>query len=167
MNRGTIATLVMVLLGAVMASYAWWHQVQRGKQIHQTWGTTAVQLIRHAPQVEVLWLQNSGDSSHPPIQDDGRHYTIWKKKDVTNVPGLVHARHALISDFNYLWDADTPSAGSTTWGYALRFSDDPNSCTLFFEHKSGYVKLLNGQQVLLHEKIRDSLLEFINRLEET
>ena len=160
MNRGTIAIVVMLVVGVCMAGYAWWHQTQRGKRIQEFLGTETVQLLRHAPEVEVYWLQ---EKREPATDSPETLLAGCRKQIVTNVQGLVHARHALILDYNYQFGEATES--KPKWKYAMRFIDGDQSRTVLIAGSDTTIQILGGKSIRVHEAIHEGLLEFVDRLE--
>lgn len=162
MQRGKLVIVIMVAVALAMAGFAWWHRYQQGRRSLALWGPEAAQLIRHAPQVELLTL---GDQ--PPRAGEeslvvaDRMIAIVKREDISRARGLVHARHVLIEDASFDWDAD-PADCQGDWGYALRFSKGTNSVTLLLDLKCGRAKLLEHQaDVRLIERISKALAKYI------
>ena len=61
---------------------------------------------------------------------------ITQRVEIAAVPGLLHARHALLQDVNYQWNAPATDCVSQ-WSFALRFSrGEENVTTVFDPHCS-------------------------------
>jgi hypothetical protein len=84
-SRGTFAVLSILALALAMASYAWWYNYSHSQRILDLYGPEAATLIRTAPVVEIL----SGDAG--------------SNLDISQAPGLLHARTSLIADASYDW----------------------------------------------------------------
>ena len=168
----------MVLLGLGLGGYAWWVQLQKGQRILSYWGPRATYLIRHGERVELLLLgdspaasssdspaastgdspsdspaASSGDSSGEPasaISIRGREVPILQVRDITQVPGLVHARHTLIVDSYYEWGGGGPADCVPEWTFALRFSsaEPQETATLVFAPNCHLVHLLEADREL-------------------
>ena len=104
-----------------------WHRYQQGRRALELWGVETAQLIRHAPQVELLTLSDKSASlAGESLQVEGREVGIARREDISKTRGLVHARHVLIEDASFDWDG-TPADCGGDWSYALRFSDGKKS----------------------------------------
>ena len=149
-NRGKAVIVGIFAVALLLSSYAWWHQFQQGRRCRELFGTKAVQLIRLAPQVELLRLeQKSALASHlnPPegtLRIAGDTVLISQHVEITGTSGLLHARHALLQDINYQWDASRSDCTSH-WSFALRFSQNGEDVIIAFDTKCNRVGL-NGSE---------------------
>ncbi|MEO8495349.1 MAG: hypothetical protein ABI614_09780 [Planctomycetota bacterium] len=140
MNRGKLVIAFIFGLSAVMGGYAWWHHYTQGRQCVVLWGAETGEAIRYAPQVEVMRLDVAGAPDAETIQIQDQPLKIVARKDITNTPGLVHARQALIEDASFLWKADL--AGPSNWQYLLRFTDGDKQVSVAFDCDQGRVRLV-------------------------
>jgi hypothetical protein len=140
MNRGKLVIVFIFGLSAVMGGYAWWHHYTQGRRCLDLWGAEAAELIRYAPQVEVLQLAHSDTGDAETIQIQGESLAIAARKVVTGTPGLVHARQALIEDASFNWQADL--AGPSNWQYLLRFTRGDQQVSVAFDCDRGRVQLV-------------------------
>lgn len=139
MNRGKLVILFIFGLSAVMGGYAWWHHYTQGRRCVEFWGAETGELIRYAPQVEVIQLANSKAEDAETIQIGGESLAVAARKDITGTPGLVHARQALIEDASFLWKAEL--AGPSDWQYLLRFTDGAQQVSVAIDCDQGRVRL--------------------------
>lgn len=149
-NRGKAVIVGIFLLAVVLSGYAWWHQFQQGPRCREFLGTEAVQLIRLAPRVDLLRLAETpadGGDSRPPegiLRIGETTLLVTDRVDITKVPGLLHARHALLQDVNYQWDA--PATGCVSqWSFALRFSQGGQDVMIAFDTRCNRIGL-NGTE---------------------
>ena len=62
----------------------------------------------------------------------GREFVVIRRVDISQARGLVHARHALIMDYNF--EFDRPDLAATPqWRYALRFTEGDRQVVLTFD----------------------------------
>lgn len=137
-NRGKAVIAGIFLLALVLSGYAWWHQFQQSRRCRQFLGTETVKLIRLAPRVDLLRLEPraaaAGSATQPAgiLRIGGATLLIAKRVEITRVPGLLHARHALLQDPNYQWDAP-PTDCLSQWSLALRFEQDGEAVIVAFD----------------------------------
>lgn len=147
LNQGKLVIVFIFGLSAVMGGYAWWHHYTQGRRCVEFWGAETGELIRYAPQVEVLKLGPPAASDVEAVQIQGDSYAILDRNDITATPGLVHARQALIEDASFLWNAEM--AGSSNWQYVLRFSDGEQNVDVAIDCDSGRVQLAGGDKIAM------------------
>ncbi len=140
MNRGQLVIVFIFGLSAVMGGYAWWHHFTQGQRCVEFWGAETGELIRYAPQVEVMQLAGSDNDDAETIQIGNESLAIAARKDITGTPGLVHARQALIEDASFLWKADL--AGPSHTQYVLRFTDGEQQVSVAIDCDQGRVRLV-------------------------
>ena len=143
MNQGKLVIVFIFGLSAVMGGYAWWHHYTQGRRCLDLWGAEAGELIRYAPQVEVLQLDHADAADAPDaekIQIQGAAVKIVARKDITSTPGLVHARQAFIEDASFLWKADLK--GPSNWQYVLRFTNGDHQVSVAIDSDQGRVRLV-------------------------
>ena len=155
-NRGALAIGVMVLIGVVLASLSVWYHAREGRMCLHFWGVAEANLIRHSPKIEVWKLEEfevplvDENSKAPPpsavtLKIDDAIYKVARRQTIDEARGLVHARHALIVDANYEWEAGEPAAHDKPlrWTHALRFHDDDNSIVVAISEKHPFVRSLS------------------------
>jgi hypothetical protein len=129
-NSGKLLIAAMLLAGLAAAGASWWFRYAATHQAAQFWGPEAVQLIRDAPHVELLSLQQGIKSesvrsstnlfSASEITIGHNPSKITAKHDISAAPGLTHLRNALLEDRSFNWGA-MESTGSEEWTTALTF----------------------------------------------
>ena len=144
MNQGKLVIVFIFGLSAVMGGYAWWHHYTQGKRCVELWGAESGELIRYAPQVEVLRLDTADSADAVELQIQDESLKIAARRDITNTPGLVHARQALIEDASFLWKADLQ--GPSDWHYLLRFTDEDRQVTVAIDCDQGRVRLVGSDR---------------------
>ncbi len=127
-QSGTRLVVGLAGLALIAGVGSWWTRYEASHRATQFWGKEAGPLIAQPAGLEVLFLQQTKVNNGP--QDDllltlgqQQPYRITGSKDLTDAPGLVHLRHALFSDSNYLWQ-EKPAAESVRWHWVLRFHRD-------------------------------------------
>jgi hypothetical protein len=147
-NRGKAVIVGIFVVALLLSSYAWWHQFHQGRRCREFFGTKAVQLIRLAPEVELLRLEKksaTASDSSPPLgilRIGSDTVLISRHVDITETPGLLHARHALLQDLNYQWDT-THADCVSQWSFALRFVEDREDVIIAFDTQCNRIGL-NG-----------------------
>ncbi|MFO0903416.1 MAG: hypothetical protein U0939_10470 [Pirellulales bacterium] len=156
-NRGAWAIAAMFLVGLVLAGGSVLYHHQKGRRALEFWGAADAELIRHAPEVELLELaplgaeeaaQTQGEASERLTVGD-RPFRITRRKSIAQARGLVHARHAFIIDANYDWSAArTPPTGSAEpqWSHALVFRREDRQVTLAFAFDQGLLQQLDSHK---------------------
>ena len=167
MKRDRVVILMILGLALAATLFAGWFRWSQGHLAKAYWGVEVAQRIRFAPQVELIWLGSPvysmpprpGLSQRAPVDSikddmtiDGTLWTILKRADITQAPGLVHLRQSLIQDATFLWDE--PMLGpDSAWSHALVIrGDDGEAVTLLFDLDAateGFIREQDSQ-----EKIR-------------
>ena len=93
LDRGKLAVLTMFAVALAAATFAWWWNYNRGKRALEFYGPQAAQLIRTAPQVEILFVgpprPADAGSAAVDLVPGGR--IVVRKIDISKAPGLIHA----------------------------------------------------------------------------
>jgi len=118
-TSGKLLTLGLIAIAIAAAAFAWWFQFSRGRRALAYWGGADAAVIRHGERAALLVIGPEGKGAKLDI--GGAEYEITRVVPLDNAPGFVHARHALIDDASYQWDAAPPQ--SVTWTHALQFED--------------------------------------------
>jgi hypothetical protein len=154
LNQGKLVILFIFGLSAVMGGYAWWHHYNQGRKCLEFWGPESASLIRYAPTVEAMQLRPAEDDDAKTVQIGGESYAVIASKEISKTPGLVHARHALIDDGGFLWDAEMQAA--PTWQYLLRYTDDDKEARVAMDCDQGVVRLVGtDRQATLNRHLAD------------
>ncbi len=152
-QRGMLVILVILLLGIGLSTFAWWYRKNAGVRSLEMWGPKHANLIRHTPIVHLLHLQalsedGTASSDAPPptetIMVENHTLQVVQQESLIGKPGFVHARHALIEDASFVWDA-APNACEGKWTFALRFSDDEKAVTVVFNPECKKIYCVEGE----------------------
>jgi len=133
MKRSLLTIGTMLGLAIALAGYAVWFHYQQGHRCLALWGAETANLIRHAPRVELIVYPDDLPQREP------------QSIDISAKSGLVHARHALITDSSFDWTATSP--GSTVDfhpDFALVFREAETQVVLVFDNKSTLVARLES-----------------------
>lgn len=156
-NRGAWAIAAMFGVGLILAGGSVLYHSGQGRRCLAFYGSEDAAMVRHAPQVEAWRLEppntEAGAEGGETIAIDGQPWRIARRIDIRQARGLVHARHALIVDANYRWDASASdgraSARDSRWSNALAFSRDAARVVLLFDFQNGQVRELEGPATTL------------------
>jgi len=156
---GKIAIISILVVAVGLTSFAWWYRYQQGRRTMEFWGPEAAQLIRHAPRVELFELDETLEAFKSGELSKVRSF------DLSNAPGLVHARHSLIVDRNFRWDESSANtAANIAWDVAWRFIDGDKQTTVLLDYETGAVRDAAGERVaLLHPAIAGGMRDYISR----
>jgi hypothetical protein len=161
-SHGKRLVALMLILAFACATYAWWHQWQRGDGALQFWGTDAARLIRTARHIE-LWLWDPALQLQPQqaVSDLGQQAT--RRCDASRLPGITHLRQALISDRSFeSFDADEQAAGVTI-SSAWYFQDGEDEVLVGCDLEQGSVINVPGQQrASLTPQMMNGLRRYVN-----
>jgi hypothetical protein len=146
--RGQYLVALIFAVAVAMSGYAWWSAYQRGRLSLATWGSEAALQIRYADRVELWQLAPPGTVEKNPntLTIEGQLYAITKKSDISQVPGLVHARHALVEDTSFVWQPSAGGEGEPRWQFALHFTDSEHTSTIVFDTELGQIRLLDSER---------------------
>lgn len=171
-HGGKWAIAVMVLVACILGAFAVWFHLNQGERVIQMWGADRAWLIRHADHVSWIRVEfptELGLDLPTTLAD----LPISKRVDVAAMPGLVHARHALIQDASYLWDPQPAAeAPAPSWKFGLVFQHDGDDrpgtrreVVLLFAPDQKLVRLLEtGEQQPMAETLQ-SLQAYFAKLE--
>ncbi|MCH2123758.1 MAG: hypothetical protein MK165_03140 [Pirellulaceae bacterium] len=123
MRRGTLAILAMILVGVALSGYAVWHHHRLGRRVLTHWGATVAERIQHAPQVELIEFLPALSLERLAAEGGdraARSPAEVRVRDISEIPGLIHARVVLIRDASFEWEETDHVSGTPTFG--LRFS---------------------------------------------
>jgi hypothetical protein len=137
----------MIVVAIAMSGYAWWHQFQSGRQSAEFWGPAEAVLVRYAPRVEFLVLRENGDEPAGETLTvlGTQEYEADEPIEVTGWRGMVHARHALVDDLSYDWNAPIPA--NAKWEFLLRFRDRDRLVTVAFAPEQGLICFVDRSRV--------------------
>ena len=164
-QRDKIVIALMLCLAVAAATYAWWFRFDQGNQAARFWGGRSANLIRNAPQVELLLLQADSDGGDADAGEriqmrDESIYVVVDRFDVSEARGMLNARQAFIEDASFHWEArQLPSA---EWQYALVFSSPASQTHVLLDLTRNLVGLLESDAVVSMEPMSTGLRRFID-----
>ena len=154
---GKLVISTMVGVGVAMAVFAWWARYSASQQVLATWGKDAVVAIRTGKKVELL----RGIS-----YDQTRELAFDEIRDISKTPGLIHARHHLVHQKGFHWDAEREAGVKPTWEVGLRFTQEDRVATMLLDFESGRALLIEKQaEVTMRPIIIDALKKFLAGLQ--
>ena len=163
-DRGKLVILIIFGLGLAATAFSWCYRVQSGNQALRFWGSDAAGLIRHAPRVELLLLDPAESSRTTGattfLAIGRRRVPITSRPDISQAPGLLHARQALLEDASFAWD-DSGNREPLDWRFAFRFSDRGKQCTIALDSACLYAQLCENGRPVSVRPISGGLLTFI------
>ena len=114
-RSGKRLVLALGLVALVSGGLSWWYHYAASHRATEFWGSELASLIARPSQVEVVRVENLDESALPQLFAGNRSINL------THARGMVHLRHALMSDRNFLWDQQvTPQ--EIPWQWCLRFT---------------------------------------------
>ncbi len=123
-QSGTKLVIAIGGLALALGAVSWWYRFESAHRATQFWGAEAAELIEEPSEVLGLKLESVPEENEVPedagIEFDHRHYATLLQIDLTEARGMVHLRHALMTDSSYLW-MKRPKVPST-WRWMLKFS---------------------------------------------
>ena len=166
---GKLLTLLILLIAVLAAALAWWHNMNKGRAALAFWSGSVAHRIRTADSVE-LWVLATGDDLVARREDfGGRQFWMAQVIDISQAPGLVHARQALISDASFDWEATAGATGATgatgagqaDWQYAIRFTSDGQSTLVLLDLERAWAAQGDHPGRVARLLIADGLQEFL------
>jgi hypothetical protein len=122
-QSGTKLVIAIGGFALTLGAVSWWYRYETAHRVTQFWGPEAAELIEERSNVLGLMLEAVPEGD-PTTEDAGtifdhRRYSTPLRVNLTNARGMVHLRHALMTDSSYLW-IKQPVAPSS-WRCALKF----------------------------------------------
>jgi hypothetical protein len=142
-QRGTLVTLSILGLGLALAALSLSVRYRAGDRALAFWTPPVAVLIARAPQAELWKLADKprpGGPLRPPVSDGDRVWHAQALFELAKSGGFSHARHALLEDASFAWDA-APPAGPPDWQYALRLENEGQQSVVLFDLESAQVGL--------------------------
>jgi len=122
-QSGTKLVMGLACLALAAGLVSWSYRYGTTHQSTRFWGREAALLIARPSEVEIFRLELAKDSEDSGQSLDlGRPYLAIPIREITNERGMVHFRHALMTDGNYQW-ASEPEPGEIDWHWGMRFHD--------------------------------------------
>jgi hypothetical protein len=152
----------MIALALVAAAFAWWWNVNRGRNALDFYGAEAATLIRSAPTVEIFVRPTPADRGASG-SDAPQASSSTRQIDISRAPGLLNARASLLDDASYVWDRPPPAASPGPY-VLIRFVDKGKQVMLRLEFDSRSLSLVpEGRQTMLVEKTAEGWRSFVSR----
>ena len=130
---GPSGSKLVVTLGCLafaLGLASWWYRFESAHRATQFWGSEAASLIVEPGSVEAIGLQaqngRTGGEWIPQLEG----YLIVSRTDLSDARGMVHLRHALVTDTNYLWNET--AMPTVLWRWALQFQEADDSVLVLF-----------------------------------
>jgi hypothetical protein len=170
---GKILVLATFGIGVAMAAGAWWYNYRQSYRAAEFWGRDDAALLVGDSQVALLTLDDSRRGE--PSADDAKPQAIAGRVvavevDLTGKQGLVHLRHALTYDGNFVWDLRSAAPETAAdWAYALKFSkDDATPLVVYFTREFDQLGRLDAQgrvsDVLPCPKLGPVIREYLGKV---
>lgn len=165
MNRGKLLILFIFGVSLTAAFFAWRHQYLQGRRSLAYWGSAGAMAIRTAPEVTLLKLappdtSAASDGGEKTQKIEGLVYLIVEQADLSQAPGLVHARQALITDVAFDWEA-RETEPNERFEYLLRFASEQQTVEMAINLRTRQARMI-GQtdDVRLGERLAGGLATF-------
>ena len=159
---GRLFILFILLLSIAMGAFAIWFKYQEGRQCLVFWGSDNAGLIRHAPTVELQVLRPDVSSRdlQEAVESGSQPLPVKERYNISNLPGLVHARHMLIEDQSYLWDesAGTEAPG---WSFAICFREGEKEILLAFDSRRRLAQLVGSTRPIVMGRMLGQLEKYL------
>jgi hypothetical protein len=151
---GKLVIISILTLALAAAGISWWFRYTTTHRAVRFWGPGTARLIRDAPIVEFCEYGREANDDYQKLVN---------RRDISNSPGLIHLRNALLEDRSFKWPAEYGRPGS--WGWALVFRDPSgNAATLNFTSDWRYVDSTEGEYIVACEPISSGLEKFVDEL---
>jgi hypothetical protein len=149
-----------------MAAFAWSWNFEQSQRCLDLYGGQAARLIRTAPIVELLEITSQApeeEAASETIEIAGVPMRITRRIDLSNTPGLLNARTALIDDASYDW-TDQPAQSSAPGRALVRFADTNGEVLLYFNFANHRLMVLpEGRSARLVPKAASGWHAFLQR----
>lgn len=149
-QSGKLLVIGFFLVGFILAGGAILYHFNKTRWAMGFWGTENARLIVRAPEVDLFRVSEQPDSSKSPTSEpetsgpvwqlDGETLQVVEQRPITDAPGLIHMRMALVEDANFDITAEPPA--DRTWDYVFRFKDAQNSLLIVVDSNRGLVRQL-------------------------
>jgi len=162
-SSGKLVVLSIFAVALLMAAFAWWWNRQQGRRALEFWGKDSALAIRDGKKVELLRLRPKNGRLV-----DLEAFEIVETKDISQAQGLIHARHSLLQDASFDWDAKPASHSqfeTKTDVLAVRFTrQDVSTTIVFIDLPSGRIfHSESGREIILNPKTCSGWQLFISR----
>ncbi len=148
-SSGKLVVFTIFSVAVAMASFALWWNWGLGRRSLEFWGENGALLIRDAKSVTLVKLDPripNPAAKCPPLPMDSRDLNSAEKRDLSDVKGLVHARHAFLEDASFDWNQ--PVSNEVEWQYAVWFDGGKDDVFVMLDLKNGIVGSSRRYQAL-------------------
>ena len=114
-RSGNRLVLALGLVALVSGGLSWWYHYAASHRATEFWGSDLASLIARPSQVEVARVETLDEPALSELFAGDRSVNL------THARGMVHLRHALMSDRNFFWDQPV-AAEEISWQWCLRFT---------------------------------------------
>jgi hypothetical protein len=129
MQSGSKVVLGIFGLAFVAAGLSWWYRFETAHESTIFWGPQFALLIVEPSEVTAFTLSKTDEETEGSYLILADKYLRTDTKKLTDARGMIHLRHSIVNDGNYLWDKPV-EAGE--WRYGLQFEGDDRSATVLF-----------------------------------
>jgi hypothetical protein len=152
----------MLGLALAAAGFAWWWNVTSKKQSLAFYGPAVARLIGKAKTVELIEVEPAKEDDKREIIAIGdRRFAVVSHHDVSQAPGLIHARTALLDDASYEWQAPLHLSLRP---FFVRFANEQNETILALDTTARLLARCDtGATVRLNQKIASGWQQFAER----
>lgn len=181
--QGKIVICTMVAVGIGMAGFAWWARFSASRRILDNFGAQVTVAVRSGEPVE-LWRLSpvvSAGNLQPVESKQGETLAyVDQRLDITDTPGLIHARHHLLHERGFDWGrrerAEDPTVTEPVdarateiehapgWGYALHFRHERGNATWLLDFARQRAKIIEADVEVGVSPIAPSLEKFVLEL---
>ena len=160
--------VIIFIFGTALAAaiFAWSFQYMRGRHILELWGADNARLIRvEAEQIQLLSLLPADDAADAVPQRnltiDDQSFAVVEAAEITDAPGIIHAKQSLIEDASFQWDKPRGEC-PPRWQFALEFRAGQHVATVLIDTNCERARLLEtGHEAAIHPKIFAGWMTFI------
>ena len=118
-QSGKKLVLALTALAMVAGVLSWWYQFNSSHRTTRFWGPQLASLIARPSHVEVREVASGEPLSWKALESGRADSAI----DLSQARGMVHLRHALMSDRNYQWGRQVDGT-AVPWRWCLHWSDE-------------------------------------------
>ncbi|MCA9229113.1 MAG: hypothetical protein KDA57_00565 [Planctomycetales bacterium] len=168
-QSGTKLVLGLACLAVAAGVASWSYRYGATHRATQFWGGEVAPLIARPSQAEFSALRLADDAEPAADTIDlGRLYVAEHPREITDLRGMVHFRHALMSDGNYLW-TEQPAAQNVAWRWCLRFYDEEAQARIVLDAELATIGLVadaeSGQlKVVSCRPMAETLQDYFGKL---
>jgi hypothetical protein len=161
--RGKLTIIAILVVALAAATFAWWWRATSQRRIREFWGQTAQQTISFAKRVEAFKLPNA-DADSKPLRERIEQLPPEAFVDITHAPGLIHAKHSLLEEASFEWEAPPPSQAKENWNYGVRFQNGTETVTVLFDFEQRRLAYVEAEKFLtLIEKTSRDWRDYLDR----